>query len=93
MIVSWIFNHLDEELQNFVVGAKNAKILWDDLRERFSQGNESRIHQLKTDICLLRQDKKSVSEYYSKLKSLWDELELYLDLRACTCDAGAQITT
>ncbi|PKI38036.1 hypothetical protein CRG98_041566 [Punica granatum] len=38
-----------------------------------------------------RKDRKSVSEYYSKLKSLWDELELYLDLPACTCDAGAQI--
>ncbi|PKH69533.1 hypothetical protein CRG98_050100, partial [Punica granatum] len=91
MLVSWIFNHLDGELQNSVAGARNAKVLWDDLKERFSQGNETRIHQLKTAICLLRQDKRSVSEYYSKLKSLWDELELYLDLPACTCNAGLQI--
>ncbi|PKI73560.1 hypothetical protein CRG98_006141 [Punica granatum] len=91
MLVSWIFNHLDEDLQNSVAGAKNAKILWDDLRERFSQGNETKIHQLKSDICLLRQDRKSVSEYYSKLKSLWDELDLYLDLPACTCDADVRM--
>ncbi|PKI68272.1 hypothetical protein CRG98_011352 [Punica granatum] len=38
-----------------------------------------------------KQEKKSVYEYYSKLKSLCDELELYLNLPACTCDAGAQL--
>ncbi|XP_031396885.1 uncharacterized protein LOC116207907 [Punica granatum] len=91
MLVSWIFNHLDEDLHSSVAGAKNAKVLWDDLKERFSQGNETRIHQLKTEICLLRQEKKSVSEYYSKLKSLWDELDLYLNLPVCSCDAGAQL--
>ncbi|PKH47756.1 hypothetical protein CRG98_050448, partial [Punica granatum] len=74
-----------------VGGAKNAKVLWDDLKEHFSQGNETRIHQLKTDMCLPKQERKLVSEYYSKLKSLWDELKLYLNLPACTCDAGAQL--
>ncbi|PKI36305.1 hypothetical protein CRG98_043331 [Punica granatum] len=49
MLLSWIFNHLDEELQNSVTGSKNAKTLWDDLTERFSLGNEAKIHQLKTD--------------------------------------------
>ncbi|PKI37725.1 hypothetical protein CRG98_041876 [Punica granatum] len=34
MLVSWIFNHLEEELQNSVVGAKNAKVLWDYLTEQ-----------------------------------------------------------
>ncbi|PKI35679.1 hypothetical protein CRG98_043950 [Punica granatum] len=91
MLVSWIFNHLDEDLQNSVVGAKYAKVLWDDLKERFSQGNEARIHQIKTNICLLRQERKSISEYYSKLKSLWDELELYLDLPPCTCEADIRL--
>ncbi|XP_031396748.1 uncharacterized protein LOC116207794 [Punica granatum] len=91
MLLSWIFNRLDEDLQNSVAGARNAKTLWDDLKERFSQGNEAKIHQLKTDICLLRQEKRSVSEYYSKLKSLWDELDMYLDLLVCSCDAGARL--
>ncbi|PKI36361.1 hypothetical protein CRG98_043245 [Punica granatum] len=58
VLVSWIFNHLDEELQNSVTGAKNAKTFWVDLKEQFSQGNETRVHQLKTDIYLLRQEKR-----------------------------------
>ncbi|PKI72021.1 hypothetical protein CRG98_007567 [Punica granatum] len=37
------------------------------------------------------QERKSVSEYYSKLKSLWDELNLHLDLPACTYDTGVQL--
>ncbi|PKI55652.1 hypothetical protein CRG98_023963 [Punica granatum] len=36
-------------------------------------------------------DRKSVLEYYSKLNSLSDELDLYLDLPACTCDASVRI--
>ncbi|PKI47133.1 hypothetical protein CRG98_032475 [Punica granatum] len=51
MLLSWIFNHLDEELQNLVAGARNAKTLWDDLKERFSQARlmaykeKEKLHQ------------------------------------------------
>ncbi|PKI50561.1 hypothetical protein CRG98_029067 [Punica granatum] len=82
------FQSLRGRAAEFCSWGKECQILWDDLRERFLQGNETRIHQLKIE---LKQDRKSVSEYYSKLKSLWDGLELYLDLSACTCDASAQI--
>ncbi|KAG9443124.1 hypothetical protein H6P81_018978 [Aristolochia fimbriata] len=34
--------------------------MWDDLLERFSQGNAPRIHELKTDITLLRQEGQTV---------------------------------
>ncbi|PKI42152.1 hypothetical protein CRG98_037468 [Punica granatum] len=37
MLVTWLFNHLSEDLQTSVGGAKNVEALWDDLKERFSQ--------------------------------------------------------
>ncbi|CAA0821435.1 Unknown protein [Striga hermonthica] len=68
-----------------VVHAADARAMWDELKERFSQGNVPRIHQLKAEINLLRQDGQSVTEYFTKLKGLWDKLADYTDTVTCTC--------
>ncbi|GAU49938.1 hypothetical protein TSUD_290950 [Trifolium subterraneum] len=44
-----------------------------------------RISELQQEIYSLRQDNRSVSEFYSELKQLWEELELYLPIPQCTC--------
>lgn len=87
MLIAWIFNTMEEELQGGVACAVDAKVLWDDLRERFSQGNQTRIYQLKSEICLLKQEGQTVQKYYSKMKALWDELENYLETPNCSCGA------
>ncbi|CAA0822571.1 Unknown protein, partial [Striga hermonthica] len=85
LVASWILNSLDKSLQNSIVHAADARAMWDELKERFSQGNVPRIHQLKAEINLLRQDGQSVTEYFTKLKGLWDELADYTDTVTCTC--------
>ncbi|PKI53974.1 hypothetical protein CRG98_025585 [Punica granatum] len=50
LVLAWIFNGLEKELQPSAAYATEAKTLWDDLKERYSQGNEMRIYQLKSDI-------------------------------------------
>ncbi|PKI37079.1 hypothetical protein CRG98_042513 [Punica granatum] len=81
---------MEPELQASIAGAKDAKLLWDDLRERFSQGNDARVYQIKSGISLLKQEGQVVSDYYSKLKALWDELENYLGPPMCTCAAAVE---
>ncbi|GAU36120.1 hypothetical protein TSUD_374830 [Trifolium subterraneum] len=56
-----------------------------DLRERFSQGDLIRISELQREIYDLKQENRSVTEFYSELKLLWEELELYLPIPTCTC--------
>ncbi|PKI62384.1 hypothetical protein CRG98_017190 [Punica granatum] len=80
---------MDVSLQATVTYAVDAGSLWNDLKERYSEGNQSRVFQIKADICLLRQEGLSIREYYSKLKLLWDELEIYLEHSGCSCGAGA----
>ncbi|PKI72596.1 hypothetical protein CRG98_006973 [Punica granatum] len=82
---------MEGSLQATVAYAVDARSLWDDLKERFSEGNQSRVFQIKTDICLLKQDGLNVREYYGKLKLLWDELEFYLAHPGCSCGANATI--
>ncbi|PKI77007.1 uncharacterized protein LOC116212276 [Punica granatum] len=75
LVLAWIFNGLEKELQLSAAYATEAKALWDDFKEIYSQGNEMRIYQLKSDISIYRQKGKMIQRYYSGIKILWDKLE------------------
>ncbi|XP_048496206.1 uncharacterized protein LOC125495508 [Beta vulgaris subsp. vulgaris] len=78
MLVSWITNTIDPEVSSTLSYYDNAKVLWDDLHERYSVVNGTRIHQLKSNIIRCEQSKTMpVATYYGKLKVLWDELALH----------------
>ncbi|PKI36234.1 hypothetical protein CRG98_043386 [Punica granatum] len=90
-VLAWMFNTMEGSLQATVAYAVDARSLWEDLKERFSEGNQSRVFQIKTDICLLKQEGSNVRDYYGKLKLLWDELEFYLEHLGCSCGASGTI--
>ncbi|KAL5745445.1 hypothetical protein ACOSP7_026591 [Xanthoceras sorbifolium] len=69
---------------NHMVLSWNLNSVWNDLRDRFSQGNDSRIYQIRQDITEQQQGQQSISAYYTKMKSLWDELASYHDPITCT---------
>jgi hypothetical protein len=77
MVHSWIVNALSPEISNSVIYYSTTHEVWEDLRERFSQGNAPRIFKIQRDIAYLRQEQLSISTYYTKLKGLWDELASY----------------
>lgn len=79
LVHSWIINTLDPEIADSVIYYPTAHEVWEDLRERFSQSNAPRIFEIQRDIASLRQEQLSISAYYTKLKSLWDELATYSD--------------
>lgn len=79
MVHSWIINTLNPEIADSVIYYSTAHEVWEDLRERFSQSNAPRIFEIQRDIACFRQEQLSVSAYYTKLKSLWDELSTYSD--------------
>ncbi|XP_031500323.1 uncharacterized protein LOC116264319 [Nymphaea colorata] len=64
-----------------------AHELWADLKERFTQSTAPKKYQIKSVISSLFQDTMSISAYYTKLKSLWDELSFYDVLPECSCEA------
>ncbi|KAL5767593.1 hypothetical protein ACOSQ2_014376 [Xanthoceras sorbifolium] len=68
MVHSWIVNTLNPNISDSVIYYSTAHEVWEDLHEQFSQ-----------NIAYLRQERLSVSTYYTKLKSLWDELASYND--------------
>lgn len=80
MVHSWIINTVNPEIADSVIYYPTAHEVWEDLHERFSQGNAPRIFEIQREIACLRQEQQSVSAYYTKLKGLWDELASYSEI-------------
>ncbi|KAL5711877.1 hypothetical protein ACHQM5_014106 [Ranunculus cassubicifolius] len=91
MVFSWLLNAVETDIANSVIYADTAKEVWDDLNSRFSQGNAARIFQIKRAICTQLQEQPSITAYFTKLKTLWDELASYKTIPDCSCGSGKAI--
>ena len=85
MGLSWILNSVHPSIAESIIYSESAIEVWNDLRDRFSQGNDVQIYQIHQEIAEHRQRNQSVSAYYTKLKGLWDELGSYHNPIGCTC--------
>lgn len=92
MVLSWILNAIHPDIASSVIYADTAADVWEDLKERFSQGDDSRIFQIRQEIVEHRQGQQSVSTYYTKMKALWDELASYQKPICCTCGGLKALT-
>ncbi|GAB2275704.1 hypothetical protein Dimus_039146 [Dionaea muscipula] len=88
MVLSWIWQSVEPSIAQSVLYCTTATSAWKDLQDRFSQGNDARIYQLRQEIAQHQQGLLPVSEYYTKLKGLWDELASYFDPITCSCNAA-----
>uniref|UniRef100_A0A803QIC4 Retrotransposon gag domain-containing protein n=1 Tax=Cannabis sativa TaxID=3483 RepID=A0A803QIC4_CANSA len=68
----------------FLHHGDNPATIWADLKVRFHQRNGPHIYNLKKGLMNLRQDAQSVGMYFTKLKSIWEELSNYKP--TCTCN-------
>ena len=72
-VLSWLTNSLSLDLKASVMYINNARDLWIDLKNRLSQGNAPRSFELGKEIAHLSQRSLSVSSYFTKFKTLWNE--------------------
>ncbi|XP_073041751.1 uncharacterized protein [Primulina eburnea] len=85
MVTSWILNAVVREIVDSLMYMSTCHEVWVDLRDRFQQSNAPRIYQIKKLLSALSQGSLSVSSYYTKLRTLWDELKDYQPVSVCHC--------
>ncbi|GAU15685.1 hypothetical protein TSUD_109430 [Trifolium subterraneum] len=85
LVLSWLMNSVVSTISQSLVYTETASQAWNDLKARFSRADRVRISSLQRDLYALRQDSLSVTEFFTKLKGLWEELELYRPIPNCTC--------
>lgn len=93
LVHSWIMRSVSKSIGMSIVFMENAIDVWNDLRERFAQGDLVCISELQQEIYSLKQDNRRVTEFFSQLKIPWEELEMYMPIPhcifrvRCSCDA------
>ena len=84
-MLSWLTNSPSPDLKASVIYINFAKDLWIDLKNRLSQDNTPRLFELKKEISHLVQGSMSVSSYFTKFKTLWDEFVNNQLFTVCNC--------
>lgn len=86
IMCSWLLNVVSKDIVTSIVYASSSLDIWTDLKNRLQQFNGPRIYQLRKDLYSLSKGNSSVTQYNTKLKSLWEELQ---DFKAeCTYNCG-----
>ncbi|KAL5570766.1 hypothetical protein UlMin_020363 [Ulmus minor] len=83
IVISWILNSISREISASIIFSDSTYEIWLDLKDRFQQSNGPRIFQLRRELMNHVQDQNFVSVYFTKLKSIWEELSNYMP--NCTC--------
>jgi len=86
MVLSWIIKAFSTQIAESVIYVEDAKELWDELRERFSKGDYFEISDLLQEIHSIKQSEHNVTQSFTDLKILWEELEFLRPLPSCTCN-------
>jgi len=74
-------------MQVSILHCSSAKVIWDDLNERFKQRNGLLIfHLIKHELITLQQGSMFVSSFFSKLCSLWKSLLELKPSHSYTCE-------
>jgi len=85
MVVSWIVHSVSVPIRQSIIWMDVAADIWKDLKTRFGQGDLLRILDLQLEAYSLCQGELTVTEYFTKLRVLWDELENFRPDPICSC--------
>ncbi|XP_019434297.1 PREDICTED: uncharacterized protein LOC109340973 [Lupinus angustifolius] len=86
MIVSWITRSLSPQISQSIVYIESAQEFWRDLRERFTNGDYFRLSDILQDLHSMKQGDRSLSSFFTELKTQWEELESLRPIPSCMCN-------
>lgn len=86
MVKGWLTTAMDKDIRNSVKYASTAREIWSDLLERFGKESAPRAYELKQILTRTQQNGATVSAYYTKLRGLWDEMQVVLSIPRCACN-------
>ncbi|XP_039130956.1 uncharacterized protein LOC120267384 [Dioscorea cayenensis subsp. rotundata] len=90
IVISWILNGLTSDISGSVVYIKTAREMWLELEGRFGQLNGPLLYQLQKELSQVYQGYSSVTSYFTRIKSLWDEIQCLNDMPLCQYCMGVE---
>ncbi|WVZ21124.1 hypothetical protein V8G54_008446 [Vigna mungo] len=92
MVVSWLLHSVSPSIRESIIWMDLAIDIWNDLKNRFAQGDLARISTLQMEAATLSQGELSVTEFFTKLWVIWDELDCFRPDPVCTCKTKCSCT-
>ncbi|CAJ2673010.1 unnamed protein product [Trifolium pratense] len=93
MIMSWPYNSVDPEISQSILWMDSTLEIWQDLKERFYQGDVFRISDIQEEIYTLKQGDNTISTYYTKMKKLCQELDNFMPILKSDCVTDCSAVT
>lgn len=84
MVISWLLGSLSEPIKRSVMFMHSAHEIWRQLELRFTVTNGARKYMLSKAIYETKQSGRLVADYYTEMRSLWEELDDLKDYPAIT---------
>lgn len=84
-VLSWINRSLAPHIAQSTVSIDNARELWLDLQNRFTKNNYFKMSNLLQDLHSMKQGDRTLTQYFTDMKILWDELENLRPTPSCSC--------
>ncbi|XP_074298478.1 uncharacterized protein LOC141629359 [Silene latifolia] len=75
LVIYWILQNVSESIKMAVMYTQSAKEIWKLLKNRYLVSNGARKYKLNKDTYEFKQEGLSITDYYIKLRTVWDELE------------------
>ena len=75
MVISWILHSVSNDIAESIMYLDGAFDMWSVLYDRFHQGNNLRVFQIKQFLSNLFHGSSDVSGYFTRLRTLWKELK------------------
>ena len=93
LVKTWLLGSMSKEIAGSVIHCKDAYQMWVDLQERFSHVNTVQLFHIENEIHNCTQGNTTVSSYFTKLKSLWDERDALCSIPICSCGTIKEIAS
>ncbi|PWA90287.1 hypothetical protein CTI12_AA101250 [Artemisia annua] len=75
MVICWILGSVSESIARSIMFVDTASEIWLQLEKRFALSDGSRKYKINKDTYAITQSGGSISEYYTQMKCVWEELD------------------
>ena len=78
LVMSWLINSMEENIGSLYLVHSTAKVIWDKVKVAYSDlDNSAQLCELRDKARDLKQGSMDVTEYYTTLTKLWQDLDLF----------------
>lgn len=92
MVMAWITNSIELVITESVMWMETVHEICQELQHHYHKGGIFRVSDLQEEIFTLRKGHSSITQFFTTLKKLWQELENFRPIHWCLCTIKCSCT-